>query len=383
MISLMPARLDPKAAAKFMVRHNLKPLVPYPGAMVKWKCRCMLCDATVAPRYNDIDQGQGGCKSCGTERAHEKLRLSDREARKAMRAAGLTPLEPYVNTGTPWHCRCNRCGAEVWPTRDHIMHGQGGCRGCGFRDGAAKHRHTNERATAEMRKRGFEPLEPYPGSASRWRCKHMKCGRTVSLKYAAVKHTGGGCLQCGFDATHDAQRLAHDRAAAVMEKAGLRPLEPYKSALAPWRCRCKKCRREVRPRYNSIQQGQGGCIYCANRSFIGARAVVYLLQHDRLDLAKIGIAKATSARIQNFVANGWRVLRTWDFEDGADALAAERSIKDWWKYELGAPVGATRRQMNGLFGHTETVPLAAVNLSQTKRRVTIAANAAASRRKPR
>lgn len=28
-----------------------------------------------------------------------------------------------------------------------------------------------------MRAAGLEPLEPYPGSAAPWRCRHTACGR--------------------------------------------------------------------------------------------------------------------------------------------------------------------------------------------------------------
>ena len=45
---------------------------------------------------------------------------------------------------------------------------------------------------------------------------------------------------------------------AAASAAGLVALTPW-----PWRCRCGRCGREVQPRYNSIQQGGGGCKFCA------------------------------------------------------------------------------------------------------------------------
>ncbi len=48
----------------------------------------------------------------------------------------------------------------------------------------------------------------------------------------------------------------------AMLSAGLKPLEPYKSALSKWKCRCIKCKSIVNPKLNSIQQGHGGCVKC-------------------------------------------------------------------------------------------------------------------------
>jgi Zn ribbon nucleic-acid-binding protein len=52
----------------------------------------------------------------------------------------------------------------------------------------------------------------------------------------------------------------------LMLKAGLKPLEPYKNALTKWKCRCLNCKNIVNPKFNSVQQGQSGCITCGYRN---------------------------------------------------------------------------------------------------------------------
>lgn len=51
-------------------------------------------------------------------------------------------------------------------------------------------------------------------------------------------------------------------AEAVMLKAGLKPLEQYKSAISKWKCECLQCGEIVFPAYNMIKRGQGGCRPC-------------------------------------------------------------------------------------------------------------------------
>src|SRR5262245_22816509 len=60
------------------------------------------------------------------------------------------------------------------------------------------------------------------------------------------------------------KRLDPHEARSVMEAAGLVPLEPYRNALAPWQCRCTRCKKVVTPTYNAVQQGKG-CRSCAVR----------------------------------------------------------------------------------------------------------------------
>lgn len=58
-------------------------------------------------------------------------------------------------------------------------------------------------------------------------------------------------------------RLDPAAAAEQMRAAGLEPLETYPGSAKKWHCRCTTCGQEVWPRHSSINQGRGGCNYCA------------------------------------------------------------------------------------------------------------------------
>lgn len=50
-----------------------------------------------------------------------------------------------------------------------------------------------------------------------------------------------------------------------MLKAGLKPLEPYKSTTTKWKCIHEACGRIVYPVYASVRRGQGGCYECGRQ----------------------------------------------------------------------------------------------------------------------
>lgn len=69
-----------------------------------------------------------------------------------------------------------------------------------------------------------------------------------------------GCRYCAPNAPVDEQK-----AIKVMRRAELEPLEPFKNSHSKWKSKCMKCDSIVSPAFNTIQQGQGGCLVCAKR----------------------------------------------------------------------------------------------------------------------
>jgi hypothetical protein len=57
--------MDHETAALTMIKSVLEPLDQYPGSAKPWRCRCLRCGAVVMPRHGNIQQGWGGCRSCG------------------------------------------------------------------------------------------------------------------------------------------------------------------------------------------------------------------------------------------------------------------------------------------------------------------------------
>ncbi|MFC8588781.1 hypothetical protein ACFUGD_30120 [Streptomyces sp. NPDC057217] len=76
--------------------------VPAPGV------RQHRLPATGVPQRRQV-----GCRECAKEsrRAFFQERAGGvKRAEADMRSVGLEPLEPYLNSQTPWRCRCAACG---------------------------------------------------------------------------------------------------------------------------------------------------------------------------------------------------------------------------------------------------------------------------------
>lgn len=384
---------------------GLTPLVRYPGSGKPWKCRCDKCKRVVKPRYNSVQQTGGGCRFCGAKARGEKRRNADSDVDFQMRARFARPIEPYVSAKSLWKCECMKCNREFQirydnarnirvacpfcngsrtdpneirkkllscgldPVDDFLGTKQKlkvRCRKCGLvssrrTDGraaierpcpyCARRRTHRETAFQILERAGLTALVDFPGANRPWKCRCNKCLRVVTPRLSNIRRGQTGCAYCSghIVVPNDAKQL--------MRRAGLIPLTSYKSATEPWRSRCKKCHRVVKPRYNDIKNGQGGCFYCANRGFDYSKpAILYLLKHKNQEILKIGITGSDTkeSRLATHVRHGWNVLAVWEKKNAITVARTERDILDWWRHELLQTPALSRSEMpQG--GSTETI----------------------------
>ena len=254
----MSRKLTFEQAAKIMRAAKLEPLEEYPGNKEKWKCKCLQCGKTVYPSFGSVRNGQGGCRDCGMQRGTASRRLDERVVIVVMKKAGVIPLEPYTSSKEPWLCKCLKCKREVSPSFGNVKNGHAACVYC-----AGKKVHPDD-AVKIMKKAGLEPLVPYPGSNTKWKCTHLKCGEIVYPKHSWIVAGEGGCQKCGYKEGGLKGRVPVKTAIAVMKKAGLNPLVPYPGAGKPWKSKCSKCKQVSSPTYNSINTGSG-CGVCGGK----------------------------------------------------------------------------------------------------------------------
>jgi hypothetical protein len=185
--------LDEKDIAKVLNRLQLVPEEKFPGANFPWKLRCLKCNRVTKPTFEHLtrkDRNVQGCTYCSGHR------LDLAEVKKFMTSKKLKPLEPYVNTNTPWLCICMKCGKQVTPRLGDLKQGQSGCIFC------AGLKVLEADAIELALKNGFTPIVPYPGANKGWECRCNLCGKVSKPHYTTMQQGPTGCKYCtevGFD----------------------------------------------------------------------------------------------------------------------------------------------------------------------------------------
>ena len=105
---------------------GLMPIEDFKGVSHKWESKCMNCGAIVSPRFADVQSSGRGCKPCSLIPSPEKVK----EAISIMQKSNLEPIKPFTSSGSPWECRCLKCGEIVTPTLQNVKRGHGGCIYC-------------------------------------------------------------------------------------------------------------------------------------------------------------------------------------------------------------------------------------------------------------
>ncbi len=326
-----PIRLNPEQRAELMLKAGLRPLAPYESSKTPWKCECMGCGAIVSPIYNSIQQGHGGCRTCGYEKIGQALRKPVEVIRRELSAKRLDLLEIHEESSGKVSVRCELCDTTQKITLDAIAKRENlGCSKCSRSSSGSKQVFI-EQAEKEMKTKGLEPLEEYKGYKTPWRNRCLVCQKEVLVARESVRRRSvefQGCMDCAKDSQNrahvDKKREAvlvrfeslgltllssyegakkpievkcnrcgyefvtfgtnllaqkygcgrcagnlidPNEAVAFMLEHGYEPLEPYTSANTPWKCKHLECGRVVKIPITTTKRTGGGCKYCANHGF--------------------------------------------------------------------------------------------------------------------
>ena len=246
---------------------NLKPLEEFTGANIPRRCRCLICNRIVFPRYGNLQQGNGGCIHCGAKLRADKQRTSQETADAVCASKNITPLEPFISVDTPRTCRCNVCGKESKSRLKELVSGHAsGCRFCGYKNAGLNKRLNQNFVDLVFYEKNLKPKEPYRGASVPRLCQCLICGSLVTPQYASLKSGQGGCSTCAYKKAGEKRALPESTALNILKLAKLKPLEPYPGREKSWRCIHTPCGSEVRPSIASISNGRGGCLKCGRET---------------------------------------------------------------------------------------------------------------------
>lgn len=235
-----------------MLAKGFVPSVPYTNSKAKWAGVCLKCGQPGSPTYNSVQRGQGACRYCAKSTVDSAIAVGK------MLARDFQPNVPYESTKNPWPGVCLKCGEPGSPTLGNSRQ-YGSCLYC------SRSRLLPEITFGLMLANDFLPSVPYRDSKAPWNGVCLKCGQPSSPSYNSVQGGQGACVYCAGKAT--------DRAVLVgrMLAADWQPLTPYTGSHSDWRCRCLRCGEVGEPSYHSVWGGTRGCSTCAEGSQLSPR----------------------------------------------------------------------------------------------------------------
>ncbi len=110
---------------------GLQMIGSYKGSGQPVEAVCIHCGTASSPTLNNLRQGQGGCKTCASQRQGEKLRAPLEGIIALFDARDLDFKGPYINAHTPTAAICRKCKKERTPKPNALLRA-GGCRPCGY-----------------------------------------------------------------------------------------------------------------------------------------------------------------------------------------------------------------------------------------------------------
>jgi hypothetical protein len=241
----MAAKIPDEQARALFLKNKLEPLVVFPGSQKPWKSKCLVTGKVVSPTYGKVRDFGHRCIYCS------RNVIDPVEAVKLMKKSGFKTLIPYPGSNIPWKSQCLTCKKTTSPTYWNVAKGIG-CKFCGGRAVGPKD------AVKAMKARGFRTLEPFPGATKPWLVECLSCKREFNSIFHSL-NTKTQCKYCSNVAVDELELLVR------LKELKLKPLEKYKSAKTPWKCKCLVCNHVVQPTWNRIKQGRGHCAYCAQR----------------------------------------------------------------------------------------------------------------------
>ena len=277
---------------------------------------------------------------------------------------GYKPLERYTRSSAKWKSTHIECGEVVYPRYSGLRNGQGGCKPCGYKNKFQPYKVSAKVATALMIKNGFEPQEPFKSYQNAWKCKCLKCGKIVYPSYGNQKQKKRKCGYC------EGNKLDPKKAVAVMKKAKVQPLEPYKKYNSRWKCKCLKCGKIVYPSWDTVNQGKGACRYCVKYGInYNVPSYIYLITHYQLNAHKVGFGnhKKREDRLGRFNKKGWKTHKVWQINTGGEAVDIEKEIFRIIRKELKIPSYLTKENMPHTGGQAETMDADLISLLELEK----------------
>ena len=353
-------KLDPKVAEKVMLKAGLKPLVPYTNVRTKWKSRCLTCKKIVYPAYTNIRNGEGGCGTCAKNVPDLKNIM------KVMKKAGYIPLEPYKSALTKWKCKCDKCKSIIYPKYNTIQQNKGGCRTCGNEQASITFRLSEQLAVDRMLKAKIKPLVSYKNNFTKWKSICLICKKIVYPTLSTITDGHSGCGYCSGNLVDakDAVDLMRKSKLKPLEKykssktkwkckclkCGKTVFPTYQDILQG-QGGCRYCAEK------GINMNVPSYLYLITNAELNSHKIG-MGNHKKIK---------SDDRLGKFNKQGWQTYRVWQTKTGAEAIDIEGKIFTIIRQELRLPIHLNKEQMPKTRGESETISADSITLLELEK----------------
>ena len=248
---------------------DFAPSTPYPGNGTPWPGVCLKCGQPGKPRQSKVFKyetanGQRRLAVAGRPCRHcSQIDTDDAVAVGMMLARDFLPSVPYPGSKKPWPGVCLKCGQPGSPNLKAVRYRR--YAPCTYCIRVGHKRLDTAVVIGKFLAVGLEPLEPYPGAMSKWKCRCLNCGEETYSRAANVIHQNAGCFHCRsqvFSNPRFKERAQERERVAFQElrDAGYEPLSEYRGTRVPLLCKCSLCGEEHNVRVEEIRLGGQGCL---------------------------------------------------------------------------------------------------------------------------
>lgn len=365
------SRVSPEQAQMKLKKQKLELVDDYKWVdkRTSFRIKCLLCNKVYKVNWDTLGKkGRNkGCEKCARTSAGLSQVTLEKHT-QLLAKHNLEAIGKHTGNSDLVKVHCLVCGNNKKIRRNFLLARKNlrlGCMDC------AGAKIANPKKIAQvMKKAKLEPLVPYPGTHTRWKCKCLKCGEIGYPEFNSILSGQGGCIPCGLVAIGNSKRTPEAAAVAVMFKADIKPLEPYVNMNLPWKCRCLICKRIITPTLGNVKSGHKGCVYCAPAGLgMEKNSYVYLITNQELNAHKVGIGnvKKHMDRLGRFNARGWITYKVWQFDTGREALDVEKLIFKVIRKDLKIPIYLSYEEMKSTGGHVETMGADSISLIELEK----------------
>lgn len=244
----------------------------YQNFKSKVKCECIECGNTWESIWNNLKvSNKVSCMKCH----YKKLADIRRTPCKKLDKSNLNPninidFSTYQGWTSRLQCECRVCGDKWQSTFINLSRGTG-CKRCGY-----KKISENKKLSFETIKNRYMQINPnitllssqYVSALSKMKWECNICHHIFDKRYNEIQQKRG-CPKCSKESMKEKMRYNLDKVKILCKEINKNVEiidEVYINAHTPIKCKCLRCDREYKTKWNYIQSGWGVCPSCSKHT---------------------------------------------------------------------------------------------------------------------